>query len=270
MPITSYGIILFKEGEDVRRYLMICRKDTFGYIDFLRGKYSTCNNTFQLQNMIDEMSLDEKRRIQEVSFNDLWMNMWCGGGSRQEESSAKKFEFIRNGFSPKTDCLRKPPNLFDKPPLPPPTTTCGVEGGEKIHLVDLVKNSETRWTEPEWEFPKGRKNNKEKELDCALREFEEETGISRHSIHIVENVAPFEEIFIGTNYKSYKHKYYLAKIDDSYTTTTSSLLTFQKTEVSEMRWKTLEECLASIRPYHVEKKKIIQDVDHVLNTYVIL
>ena len=30
---------------------------------------------------------------------------------------------------------------------------------------------------PEWGFPKGRRNMHESDLDCAKREFEEETGI---------------------------------------------------------------------------------------------
>ena len=77
-------------------------------------------------------------------------------------------------------------------------------------MVDLVNNSSTSWTETEWEFPKGRRNYKEKDLECALREFEEETGILSSKLSVIENVLPFEEIFIGSNHKSYKHKYFLA------------------------------------------------------------
>jgi hypothetical protein len=39
MPITSIGLITFRIYNDEIQYLMICRKDTLGYIDFLRGKY---------------------------------------------------------------------------------------------------------------------------------------------------------------------------------------------------------------------------------------
>ena len=63
--------------------------------------------------------------------------------------------------------------------------------------------------------PKGRRNYKEKDLECALREFEEETGISSLRLNVVENVLPFEETFIGTNHKSYKHKYFLAYLNDN-------------------------------------------------------
>jgi len=43
-PITSFGIIVFRIKNDIPQYLMIRRKDTLGYIDFMRGKYSAYNN----------------------------------------------------------------------------------------------------------------------------------------------------------------------------------------------------------------------------------
>jgi 8-oxo-dGTP pyrophosphatase MutT (NUDIX family) len=80
--------------------------------------------------------------------------------------------------------------------------------------------------------------------------FEEETGISSSKIKIIENVLPFEEIFIGTNHKSYKHKYFLAYMNE----TDEYLDNFQVTEVSKLEWKTIDECLESIRPYNLEKR----------------
>ena len=58
LPITSYGIILFTPSSQGLKFLMIRRKDSFGYIDFIRGKYSPYN-VEQLQNTIDEMSNTE-------------------------------------------------------------------------------------------------------------------------------------------------------------------------------------------------------------------
>jgi len=75
---------------------------------------------------------------------------------------------------------------------------------------------------------------------------------------------PFEEIFIGTNYKSYKHKYFLAhttELDSKY------LKNFQVSEVSKLEWKTLDECLKSIRPYNLEKKNLINQINKVLHDY---
>jgi 8-oxo-dGTP pyrophosphatase MutT (NUDIX family) len=242
LPITSYGVILFRSSTNGLQFLMINRKDSFGYIDFVRGKYSVYN-TNHTQNIIDEMSTHEKNKILNEPFSHLWRGMWGDVLNAQkyrseEASSAKKFEQISNGVT--------------------------IEG-EKIDLKYFVHNSTTSWTETEWEFPKGRRNFEEKDLDCALREFEEETGISSEFITIIENVLPFEEIFIGTNHKSYKHKYFLAYINEL--NNDVSLGNFQVSEVSKLEWKTTEECLECIRPYNLEKKRLISNINKVLQEY---
>jgi 8-oxo-dGTP pyrophosphatase MutT (NUDIX family) len=239
LPITSYGVIVFRSSEKGLQYLMIRRKDSFGYIDFIRGKYSPYN-IYQVQNIINEMSLIEKERILTESFTTLWNDMWGETTNSQykneELASSKKMDSIKTGV-----CINN----------------------ETVTLKDIVNNSTTEWVETEWEFPKGRRNFKEKDLDCALREFEEETGILTSKIKIVENVLPFEEIFIGSNHKSYKHKYFLAYMNE----TEEYLDNFQVTEVSKIEWKTIDECLESIRPYNLEKKELIKNINKVLEEY---
>ena len=74
LPITSYGIVLFRSSSKGLQFLMIRRKDSFGFIDFIRGKYSPYN-IFQVQNIVNEMSLVEKHEILTNSFDDLWLNI---------------------------------------------------------------------------------------------------------------------------------------------------------------------------------------------------
>ena len=245
LPIISYGVILFTYDENDKnntnnaKFLMIRRKDSFGFIDFIRGKYTTYNIN-QIQNIVDEMSNSEKHRLLNENFDKLWKEMWSDTPSshykNEENSSFKKFESLKNGV-----------NVNDK----------------VTSIYDIINNSETNWEETEWEFPKGRKNFKEKDLDCALREFEEETGISYNAINVIENILPFEETFIGTNFKAYKHKYFLAYIKND----SVDLNNFQKSEVSKIEWKTYDECIQSIRPYNLEKKKLISNINKVLQEY---
>jgi len=154
----------------------------------------------------------------------------------EELASQKKFDSLKNGI---------------------------IINGETITLDYLIYNSATRWSETEWEFPKGRRNFQEKDLDCALREFEEETGLSKKSIKIIENLLPFEEMFLGSNHKSYKHKYFLGYTENI----NDDLNNYQQTEVSKIEWKSLEECLESIRPYNLEKKQLIININKVLQEY---
>ena len=237
LPITSYGVIVYRPtacGSDTE-FLMIRRKDSFGYIDFMRGKYQM-QNVDKMQQLVNEMSVDEKNKILSTPFATLWQQLWGDKNARSDEmASMRKFDYF-------------------------------VRGEDGVSLLQLVQNSTTNWKETEWEFPKGRRNCYEKDLECALREFEEETGYSRHDIEIVENISPYEEIFIGSNNKSYKHKYFLAKMQNP---KYDIIPKHQPSEVSKTEWKTLENCLESIRTYSLEKKKIIESVSFVIGNLII-
>lgn len=244
MPIISLGIVAFKQLADGNlRFLMIRRKDTLGFMDFMRGKYSIYNKEYLL-NLLNEMTIYEKQNLLEKEFSELWSELWCdlwsnksGQYIQEEKSSRDKFESLKSGVIN--------------------------QDGSSYTFESLIKESNecSHWEEAEWGFPKGRRNQNEKDIDCAFREFEEETGYKRNTV--IENLQPFEEIFMGSNFKSYKHKYYLMRIDSDVRRS------FDKTEVSKIEWKTYEECLASIRSYNLEKKCVIQDIYKCLTTYVL-
>jgi 8-oxo-dGTP pyrophosphatase MutT (NUDIX family) len=238
-PITSVGLIVYKKVNNELFYLMIRRKDSIGYVEFMRGKYPIYNKLY-LQNIISEMTVEEKNKILTSDFDTLWRELWgdnLGIQYRCEEKVARdKFESIKIGIN---------------------------SGSNEYSFKTLVDESHTHWNETEWGFPKGRHNNQEKDLLCALREFEEETGYSRNSLKLVHNLIPFEEIFTGSNYKSYKHKYYLANMDN----TNELLNSYQKTEVSKLEWKSYDDAIKIIRPYNLEKKDVLMRVNKLLREY---
>ena len=127
----------------------------------------------------------------------------------------------------------------------------------------LIEKSSTQWESPEWEFPKGRRNYQEIDLNCALREFEEETGYSKRDIVVIQNLIPFEEIYTGSNFKSYKSKYFIGMLNNG----AEPIRSFQKSEVSQIKWLSLEKCLSFIRPYHLEKKDLINKINNTLDKY---
>lgn len=239
-PIISYGIILytFDKNANKYKYLFIRRKNTFGFIDFIKGNY-LIHNHFHLQNMFDEMTIYEKEQIRNRSFHELWCNLWNYEGSKKNFENNNEFIKSKNKFQK----IKENP-VFNQ----------------------LFEKSETTWKEPEWEFPKGRINSNEKHLDCSIREFVEETGIRKELIHVIENILPFEENFIGTNYKSYTYKYYLSYMNyEDYLNIT--LDKYQKSEVSKLQWVTLDECLEKIRHYNLEKINLIKNINNVLEEY---
>ena len=228
-PITSFGIICYRRNlKNNIEYLLVQRKDTLGYVDFLRGKYSETNN-FQLINIINEMTQEEKKDIVEKTYKELWSKLWNNVLETYELKNEEKFNYIKKN---------------------------------KMYLF----TSETKWREPEWGFPKGRRNYKEKDLECALREFSEETGYETSDITLLKNLSPFEEIFTGSNLKSYKHKYFLASIpyfislDDC---------NYQKCEIGNMKWFSYENAIKEIRDYNIEKIELLKDINKLLEENII-
>ncbi len=116
--------------------------------------------------------------------------------------------------------------------------------------------------EPEWGFPKGRRNYLENDYNCALREWSEETGYSCSDIDIIKNITPYNEIFTGTNNKVYKYKYYVGIMNEKPITNI-----FQKIEISKVAWFTPEECIAHIRYYNYEKINILKKIIYIFNHY---
>ena len=231
-PITSVGLISFRMFNNKLQYLMIRRKHSLGFVEFMRGKYPLYNYNYLL-NIFNEMSVYEKEKIRNSSFDELWNYLWGENVGIQyrgeEKTSREKYESL----------------------------IIGIETKESYNLELLINNSEMAWIEPEWGFPKGRRNFQEKDLNCALREFEEETGYLKSNVKLVQNIIPYEEIFTGSNMKSYKHKYFLGFIDPSIKTTN----TFQ------VKWLNYTECIEKIRPYNLEKINILNKVNKVLQEY---
>jgi 8-oxo-dGTP pyrophosphatase MutT (NUDIX family) len=108
-------------------------------------------------------------------------------------------------------------------------------------------------------------------MDCALREFSEETGYDSSKLVVMQNIIPYEEIFMGSNVKTYKHKYYVAYFPLTQNATASFSVSpkFQKTEVSKMAWFTFDECVRHIRPHNLEKINILRNLNNALNEYEI-
>lgn len=265
MPITSIGIIVFRVIENRKiEYLMIRRKDTLGYIDFMRGKYSIYNKEY-IMNMLKQMTQNEKEVLRTQDFATAWKRVWGNESisnqyKSEETISRDKFQLLQNGvFSFSGNPRRELDSKNKKLPV----------NEVKYSLASMIdeSNQYNNWEEAEWGFPKGRRNYQEKDFECALREFSEETGYNYHHLKNIQNLMPFEETFTGSNYKSYKHKYYLTYMDYQQSL---EIKTFDPTEVSKMEWKSYEDCIKSIRSYNLEKKRLITNIHNTLTLFPLI
>ena len=297
LPIMSSGVIAFRIHPTTKQteYLMICRKDTLGYMDFLRGKFSVYQKYYIL-NMIKQMTIGEKtklknRVISEKSVSDLSTSDLSTSDLSISEISSNNLSTVDLSYESFSNLSHESFFNINRPTFDTTseisfsrnTTSIPVKDkirwlingvdnkGDKYHLMSLIQETETddciQWEDPEWGFPKGRRNSQETDYDCALREFSEETGIPISKLQNVRNVVPFEELFTGSNYKSYRHKYFLMYMN--YSESSELNTSFQRNEVSKIAWKSIDECIKIIRPYNLEKKRMIQNVDFCLKNTVL-
>lgn len=250
-PKTSLGIITYKLCDNKISYLLIRRKFSHGYVELLRGKYNI-NDVEFLQRIIDEMTLEEKSNLIKNEFEELWDELWMNPNSyyytknqlNDFHISMSKFKKLQKGY-------------YNK---------------QKDSIIDFsifLNKSKTSWIEPEWGFPKGRRKIKENDLDCAIREFKEETGLENKDFIIKHEFSPKIELINGTNNIKYKHIYYIGVILNN-----DKLLKIDKdkfeqvSEIGKIGYYSYEKCMELIRPYNIDKIRILKEINKEIIDYL--
>jgi ADP-ribose pyrophosphatase YjhB (NUDIX family) len=205
--------------------LLICRRNSVGYIELIRGRYDL-NDLDYINYLFKQMTDKEIKLIleNENNFEYLWCDLW---NETLETTKFKKDYIIAK-------------ERFE----------------ELCKSNFLSKGFNNEYNEPEWGFPKGRRNNNEKNLQCALREFNEETSLNKDDICILNKLYPFNEILTGTDGVIYKHVYFIALKDKDIDIDKNKI----SYEIGDIKWVKFHEAMEIIRPYHIERKKIINEV----------
>ena len=247
-PITSYGILCyFVENDKNIKYLMIQRKDSLCYIEFMRGFYNL-NNVSYLCTLFKYITVSEKDRILNNDFDYLWQLLW-----KNYNSSKLKKDY------------QKSKDLFNK--LKEGYTIKNI----KIDLNYLVeKTKDDTFENTEMEFPKGRRNLNENNINTALREFEEESGLSRDKINLINNKS-YEEIYIAVNNIRYRHIYYIAKCNSKDFKSILNLFNphnkNQIKEVMDVKWLNYDDVLNNIRNIYLERKELFKRISKIIQKY---
>ena len=253
-PITSYGIILVDRSN---RLLMIRRKDTYGYVDYVRGRYNLSDTT-QLRILIDEMTCDEKDRIKNIKteedITDTWRKLWghktVSAGRKYKHEEAHAHKVMKRSMQSRADRSCTDRSRGDR-----------LLANNDNKITQLCNDSTTNWLEPEWGFPKGKQESTDvDDLMTAKREFTEETGFDINTIQIVDNINPIEEVYTGSDNRIYKHKYFLAFDQHE----NRCLDNYQQTEVSKMEWKTIREASDTQRDPTNSKVNVIRLVKEII------
>lgn len=236
-PIMSFGIICYQNENNILKYLMIQRKDSLSFMEFIRGKYNTSDVEY-IKQLISSMTLNEKHLLLRKQFDDIWNYAWYQNNASNIKHTS---EYTESKF--KFDFLI----------------------ANNIIQSIITNMNSTIEQEQEWGFPKGRRKLKESDIDCAVREFCEETRLSKEDIEIQNNIIPFEEIFYGTNNVLYKHTYYVAFIKNTNISIEIDQGCIEQIrEVRALQWFDYDEVINHINAHNVERHQIIEKINDIL------
>jgi ADP-ribose pyrophosphatase YjhB (NUDIX family) len=233
--IASYGIILFAMVAGEPKFLVYQRRDNYEYIDILRGNWYSEGRFKELASVL---SRDEKQRLREYTFKELWDDLWINHSSYIHndgyDKAIKKYQTIRS----------KIPEIMDD--------------------VSVSFNSD-----PPWGFPKGKKLDQkhETDLECALREFSEETRLPVDELTIWD-VRPFSEVYRGNNDKYYSTYYFLAEVPSELEITKISTPQCIRQEAiseeaADARWLGCSEACLKLAP---RRQTMLKKIVHLIKT----
>lgn len=214
------------------KFLMIQRKNSLGYLEFIRGRYNI-NDPHTLIHLIEQMSPIELDEILNKDFDYLWNNLWDKNNIKNKNHH-KEYIISKQKFYE----LR-------------------------LNNIELLSNTKTTYNFNEWGFPKGRRESYESDLVCAIREFEEETCYDENKYILLEKCRSIRENLTGTNGIDYAHNYFLTILlekNENYDETNR--------EIGNVKIVNLNECIDIIRPYHKNKVKIIKYIYNVINDFI--
>ncbi len=262
-PVLSYGMIIFRYSNndwvtnknlckekpnsfENLQILMIKRKDSLHFVEFVRGKYNIDNISY-LKKMFQQITPKERQLILTKSFGELWQYVWGTINPRNYRNDFEQSQIKFNQLK----------------------TLSGINDTSKSLIQDIFDETPSLWDEPEWGLPKGRRNPNESDIDCAIRETIEETGLSLHQLRIFDSINPFMESFIGDNGVHYCHKYYLAMINNNHSSDIHyNLENYHMTrEIGDIKWININDACNLIRPISIDKIQTIKNAIKTITTF---
>lgn len=214
------------------QFLLVQRKHSLGYLEFMRGRYNL-ENKESIIYLIEQMTLNEIYNISNNDFDFLWNDLWdlnnIKNKNHHKEYSQSKQKFYQI----------------------------------KLSYPSIITNTKPLYNFNEWGFPKGRRESYESDLVCAIREFEEETCLDEKNYTIMEKCKSIRENLTGTNGVNYAHNYFLSIINDN-----SDSKDETNREIGQTKVLNILECLDRIRPYHKNKIRIIKHIYMVINDFL--
>jgi ADP-ribose pyrophosphatase YjhB (NUDIX family) len=207
--------------------LMVRRKQTYNYIYIIRGLYN-----IDLESIIKSINLLTKIEYENLltkDFDELWTDIF----NSNNNTNNNEYNIAKEHFS-----------FFKTYILP-----------QIKHRIDI------KYDYPEWGFPKGKRNNNETNLECAKREFEEETGLNDNNYTLLDRLFPLVENVKGSDDINYKHIYYIAILNNSFDRSNIKLNNINNNyEIGDINLYSIEKSFTVLREYNLERKELLNNL----------
>lgn len=203
----SKGIACTRINGGRPEILLICKRFTYAYNSFVYAKYNS-NDNAALITLFNGMTVDEKLDILSLNFMQIWYRVWLN--------------------SPRNTTYYVDKNKFETTFLP--------DGGAR--LKKLISRSTS--VNKIWEIPKGRKRGpNETDLQCAIREFTEETGVAKKLYKVFPWAKrTYSYLDGGTRYMN---TYYIAFTKHNFEPRINFSLQDQIDEICDIKWMNIDE-----------------------------
>lgn len=207
----SIGIALCRRAR-VPQILLIKSRTTYNFKAFVFGKYRPWDSD-RILTILNNTTLEEKIILWTCDFEKMWHHVWL----RVPRSDDEFYSFFLN-------CRTRFERFISK------------DSGKRFKsFISRATN-----TELGWEIPKGHPEPNETEMDCAVREMQEETGIDPTSYTILYNVTPLCDSH-EDNSVVYISKYFVAWTKEDISLRIDFANMHQISEVSCIGWFGLKE-----------------------------
>lgn len=211
------------------RCLMVQRKDSLGFINIVRPRPE--EQLKYLKTYLEDLTWNERKALETRTFEELWQSI-----------NNNYYHNNNNYYHHNHRDLRREKERFDK----------------VTDLNSMLESTVSKFNFLEWGFPKGKRDRYERDLNSALREFEEETGYNTKDLKIISG-APLVEQFIGLNNNRYMCKYFVALMNPNIgPPVIDQRKHHQAGEVSNIAWLSYDDASKIIRPNAVDKKNVLK------------
>ena len=214
---VSASIACIRKSPRGLEMLLVQRRNSYAFGDFILCKYDVTDNPRIVQ-LFNGMTIEEKTVLATMNFDSIWYHLWLGVPPKWANFATCRYRFFM---------------MFRGPQ------------GEK-RLATLI--STTTNNARVWSTPKGRRECGESSIECAVREFQEETTFEKDKnyqllpqicheySHTSDGVRYTVITYLGVAFPAEEQRNYAF-----HNPQVDAMNHWQVHEISDIRWMTLQD-----------------------------